>query len=162
MKSRLIATLLVFLSGHSFSKEISAPPPVGLLLLEYGKVYEGSPTFGSHGLKEYCYKLGQLYVIYSINLLGEGYSFLVDAPSQNCISTESHINSSNVLGLKLGLSKDEASNLLGIDLAEGINEIVWLYQRPIHNKPYDDMTSLTINIKNGVVHKIELFNTVTS
>ena len=150
------------ISATSIAREVSTPPPIGLLLLEHKKVLDGAPKIGAHGLKEYCYKLKAMYVVYNQNLLGEGYSFLTVKPDQQCTVSKSKISTKNDLGLTIGISKDLASQLLGIGLLEGNNKIVWHYQRPIHNLPYDDMTTLNITIKSGVVYAISLFNTVTN
>lgn len=162
MKIRLFAIILLTFSGLSLAEEISSPPPVDLLLLQHKKVFEGEPALGNHGHKGYCFKLKNMYVVYSENLLGEGYSFLTSEPNQKCISSQSKISSKNRLGLTIGISQEKTSELLGIKLAEGSNKIVWHYQRPIHNLPYDDMTTLNITIKNGLVYAVTLFNTVTN
>jgi len=150
------------LSGISVAEDISAPPPIDLLILQHKKVLEGEPVTVAHGHKEYCYKLDTMYVVYSHNLLGEGYSFFKVKPNQKCIISKRKISKTNNLGLTVGISKEQASQLLGITFAEGNNEIVWHYQRPIHNLPYDDMTTLNITIKNGLVYAVSIFNTVTS
>lgn len=150
------------LSGISSAKDISSPPPVDLLLLQHKKVYEGEPYTGAHGHKEYCYKLDTMYVVYSQNLLGEGYSFYKVKPNQSCVTPKSKVNKKNNLGLTVGISKEQASQLLSIELTEGNNAIAWHYQRPIHNLPYGDMTTLNITIKNGLVYAVIVFNTVTS
>lgn len=162
MKFSLWPIILLALSGVSAAKEISAPPPVDLLLLEYKKVQEGIPNTGEHGLKEYCYKLDTMYVVYSQNLLGEGYSFYKAKPNQKCLIPKNRVSTKNKLGLTVGISKEQASQFLGIKLIEGNIEIVWHYQRPIHNLSYDDRTSLNITIKNGLVYAVSLFNTVTN
>jgi hypothetical protein len=150
------------LSGLSFAKDISAPPPVDLLLLEFKKVLGGEAHTGAHELKQHCYKLDKLYVIYSQNLLGEGYSFLQTKPNQECIVSKNNISTTNKLGLAVGITQEQASSLLGLALVDGNNEIVWHYQRPIHNFPYDDQTTLNITIKNGKVYAVSIFNTVTN
>lgn len=162
MNHKLLAITLLMLSGVSFAEEISGPPPVGLLLLQYKKIFDGDPQEGAHGLKEYCYKLNTIYVVYSQNLLGEGYAFLSARPDQQCIVSKNRISTKNKLGLTIGVSKGQASQLLGIDLLEGHNKIIWQYQRPIHNLTYDDMTTLNVTIKKGVVYAVSLFNTVTN
>jgi hypothetical protein len=162
MKLRLLAVFLLIVSGISIAEDISAPPPVDLLILQSKKVLEGEPRAGAHGLKEYCYKLDTMYVVYSHNLLGEGYSFFKVKPNQKCIRSKRKKSTTNNLGLTVGISNEQASKLLGITLAEGSNEIVWRNQRAIHNLPYDDMTTLNITIKNGLVYAVSIFNTVTS
>ena len=162
MNINLLTIALLLLSPFAYSQEISSPPPVGLLLLPHDKAFEGKPKKGAHGLKEYCYRTNNIYVVYSDNLLGEGYSFSTEKPEQQCITSNSEINKANKLGLSVGITQSEASKLFGINLSEGLNTIVWHYQRPIHNMPYDDMTTLNITIKNGLVYAVSLFNTVTN
>ncbi len=143
------------------AKEINEPPPVNLLLLPHEKLYEGQVHINEHRKKEYCYKVEQLYVIYSKNTLGEGYSFTTEPPYENCNSSKGNISRTNQLGVTVGTSIIAASNLLGIELSEGNNTITWRYKRPIHNVAYDDQTILNIIIKNGKVYALDLFNTVT-
>jgi hypothetical protein len=162
MKFKLLPLILLLWCGVISAKEFKSPPPVELLLLEYKKVLDGEPLKGSHGLRKYCYKTNDIYVVYSENLMGDGYSFLTDKPKQKCISSKSNISTNNKLGLTVGISQQKASDLVGIKLAEGDNEIFWDYQRPIHNLPYDDMTTLNITIKNGLVYAVTLFNVVAS
>jgi len=162
MKIKLLTITALLLSPFAYALEISNPPPVDILLLPHAKVFEGKPEKGAHGLKEHCYIVGDIYVVYSENLLGEGYSFSKEKPNQQCLISKSKINLSNKLGLSVGTTQDKASTLLGIKLTEGVNTITWLYQRPIHNLPYDDMTTLNIIIKNGLVYAVSVFNTVTS
>lgn len=162
MKSILITILLISITPIAYALEISSPPPIKLLLLPYPKVYEGKPTKGEHGLNNYCYKVDEIYVIYSINLLGEGYSFIKDKPNQQCNSSKSNINYKNNLGISVGTSIAKASKLLGVKLSEGKNTVTWHYQRSIRNLPFDDMTILNITIKNGKINAINLFNTVTN
>ena len=162
MKINLLPIILLMFSGISSAKDISAPPPVDLLILEFKKVLVGEANTGAHGLKEYCYKLNSMYVVYSKNLLGEGYSFLQSKPNKKCITPKSNISKANKLGLTIGITQQQASLLLGTELADGNNEIVWHYQRPIHNLPYDDQTTLNITIKNGKVYAFSIFNTVTN
>jgi len=150
------------LSGISSAKDIAAPPPADLLILEFKKVLEGEGYTGAHELKEHCYKLDKMYVVYSLNLVGEGYSFLQEKPNQKCVVSKSNISATNKLGLTVGITQMKASSLLGLDLVEGGNEIIWHYQRPIHNVLYDDQTTLNITIKNGKVYAVSIFNTVTS
>ncbi len=162
MKFKLLPLILLFWCGMNSAKEISSHPPVDLLLLEYKKVLEGEPSKSAHGLREYCYRVNNIYVVYSESELGNGYSFLSDQPEQKCRSSKSNISTNNKMGLSVGISQQKASDLLGIKLLEGDNEIVWHYQRPIHNLPYDDMTTLSITIKNGLVYAVTLFNLVAS
>lgn len=162
MTIRLFFIALLLSSPLAYAKEISSPPPVDLLLLPYSKVFEVDPVEGAHGLKEHCYKVNEIFVVYSENLLGEGYSFSKENPNKDCGVSNSTISQSNKLGLAIGISKEEASKLLGIELSEGTNRIRWIYQRPIHNRTYDDMTTLDITITSGLVYAITLFNTVTS
>ena len=150
------------LSGLSVAEEINSPPPVDLLLLQHKKVLEGEPLIGAYGSKKYCYRLNNMYVLYTENLLGEGYSFLKDKPDQKCISSKNKISTKNNLGLTVGISKQQASELLGETLVEGNNKTVWHYQRKINNFPYDDITVLNVTIKNGLVYAVRLFTTVTS
>lgn len=161
-KIKPLFLLLIIFSSASFSQNLYTPPPVKLLLLEYEKVLEGNASKGAHGLKEHCYKLEEIYVVYSENNLGSGYAFLSSKPDQQCIATKSSISKTNKLGLTIGITRQQASALLGIELMEGDNKIVWQYQRAIQNLPYDDQTTLNITIKNGKVHAIILFNTVTN
>ena len=113
MNIKLIAISLLF-SPAAFSQEISAPPPVDLLLRPHNKVYEGMPSQGPHGLKECCYQINETYVIYSTNLLGEGYTFTKEKPNQQCAITKSKIRTKNILGLAVGVTRKKATKLLGI------------------------------------------------
>jgi hypothetical protein len=162
MKFKIRNFILLFWCGVNSANEFNSPAPVELLLLEYQKVYEGEASKGAHGLREYCYKTNDIYVVYSKNVLGDGYSFLSDKPNLKCISSKSNISTNNKLGLTVGISQRKASELIGIQLTEGDNEIYWHYQRPIHNLPYDDITTLNIIIKKGLVHTVSLFNVVGS
>jgi len=161
MKYKLLSIALL-LSPAAHAQEISAPPPVKLLLLPHNKIFEGNPSRGPHGLEQYCYKKNDIYVIYSKNLLGGGYTFTKDEPKQKCIVSMSEISTNNMLGLTVGVTQAKASQLLGKKLSDGSNTFTWLYQRPIHNLPYDDMTTLNITIKYGFVYAVNLFNTVTN
>ena len=158
----VVSITLVMPSIISSAKDISAPPPVALLLLEFKKTLEGKPNTGRHGLKEYCYELDEMYVVYSQNLLGEGYSFLQEKPDLKCIVPKNNVSRTNQLGLTIGITQRKASSLLGFEIVDGFNRIVWHYQRPFDNSPYDDQTTLNITIKNGEVYAISIFNTVTN
>lgn len=162
--SERLTLIVVFFTLSSLTRAevpIDSPPPIDLMLLPFKKVHEGEPTTGVHGEKSYCYKAKDLYTVYSQNLLGEGYSFSEVAPPQMCIVSKSNINTTNSLGLTVGITKEKAVSLLRIEVSEGDNRIQWSYQRPIHNLAYDDFTTLDIKIENGIVNYVSVFNTVT-
>lgn len=149
---------------NASSVEIEGDPPQGILELVGKKVLTGAPVYkGSHGLKEYCYKKGNIYVIYSSNSLGEGYGFYDQKPlNRECVESGKEIPTTNRLGIYVGSSSVEASRLLGFDLISGNNSISWHYQRSINGVTFDDVTSVEVTVKNNKVAKFELFNTVTN
>jgi len=163
MKLNTITLFGMLFSPMIQAADISGPPPVGLLLFQYEKVREGTPNTGAHGLKEYCYKTESGYVVYSSNRLGEGYSFASENPvGKRCVVSSGKINERNLMGLSIGSTIEDSSKLLGVELQEGKNTIVWHYQRAIRNQPYDDMTTLNITIRNRSIYVLDLFNTVTN
>jgi hypothetical protein len=160
--SQILSFVLLIISTLCSAAEYNTPPPVKLLLLPFDKIFVAKPKRGSHGLQEYCYQTNKLFVIYSVNVLGEGYSFLKNKPNMSCLQTELKINQTNLLGLTVGLTTQEASDLLGVKIYNGLNSISWHYQRPIHNIPYDDTTNLDITIQHGLVSSVDVFNLVGS
>jgi len=149
-------------SHFAVGAELDAPPPVEMLLLPESKVYEGEPDLGHHRSKKYCYIVGDVFVVFSENVVGEGYSFHSKQPELKCRPTSSKVSTSNSMGLGIGSSRDKVSSLLGIKIVEGKNEIVWLYQRPINNQTFYDQTILEIFVERGVVKELSVFNTVTN
>ena len=153
---------IFMLSGMVVGAEIESPPPVNLLLLPESKVYEGQPTTGHHRSKKYCYNVGSVFVVFSENVVGEGYSFHSISPELNCRTASSKVSTSNSMGLRIGLNVAKASSLLGVELNEGKNEIVWLYQRPINNQAFYDQTILEVSVEKGAIIDLSVFNTITN
>ncbi|BFM13507.1 hypothetical protein R50072_36600 [Simiduia litorea] len=160
MKNVLI--LLSLIATKVYCIEIAEPPPVELLLLPEEKTFDGQVKSGAHGEKEYCFETHGIFVVYAENLLGEGFSFHKEKPNLNCKERNNFENTKNIMGLTVGLTVQKAEKLIGKKLEEGENEIIWLYQRPINNQIFYDQTVLNIQVKNGVVSEIKIFNTVTN
>lgn len=163
MKNSFPIYVILIVCFNAFSSEIQSAPPKDLLSLPGKKVWAGAKAYRSeHGLEEYCYDVDGTYVIYSSNLLGEGYSFYRDRPSErNCVTAGKEIYTGNKLGITVGSESEVVSELLGFELKEGDNSHSWHYQRDINGITFDDYTTVQVIIDNGLITAFELFNTVT-
>lgn len=161
MKAVIFTLLCLTFSTELLARVFQSAPPAGLLLKQE-KQFEGTPIFGEHGLEQYCFSIGNSYVTYERNTVGEGYSFNTVKPFSSCQTKGELTRASNQLGLKVGLTAKEASNLLGFTLKEGKNSFVWQFQREIDNILFDDQTTLDIVVQSDIVIIVSLFSTVTN
>jgi len=117
---------------------------------------------GRHGLREFCYEADS-YVVYSTNLLGNGYQLSKGAPkSLECSKINKPIESKNKLGMHIGMSKKSVEDLIGLGSLKEEKTIIWQSVIFIDGRRFDLQTHVALLFKEGRLAWLSVFTTTTS
>ena len=162
---RLSVIFLLFLAQAAGADEqviyINAPAGMERLFSEI-KVHTAKAKEGNHGLIEYCYKV-ESYVVYSENVLGQGYELSTDAPVDiECSIPKFDIIAKNKLGLFIGMPKDKVESLVGVSGLPDREDIIWQSEFKHNGALFDRQTYAQFKFKNGVLVWLSVFTTETN
>ncbi|MBQ0775915.1 MAG: hypothetical protein KBT87_14690 [Gammaproteobacteria bacterium] len=159
--------LMVMISSFALASDekiIPSAAPQGMDALTVNlKGHEGTQEYkGGHGLKEYCYS-NNGFITYSYNLLGKGY-ILSTTNDENriCNSTNKKPIAKNAIGISLKMQKNEIEKILGINITNDHQVVIWQTKTEIKGVPYDLQTYATFKFIKGQLVYLSVFTTETS
>jgi len=153
--------------GSSYANEeiiIEGKAPEGMQALETEMVnHDGMPeSKGSHGYSGFCYKK-EIYIVYSVNLLGHGYQISNTLPKDHeCVETNNEIKGANKLGIRIGMNKQAIERIIGINGLANSQVVIWLSDIYYDGQRFDLQTYADFKFIEGQLVWLSVFTTETN
>ncbi len=149
-------------AGSEVNVDGKAPPGMESLETEIRSHDEAPENIGAHGYSAYCYKK-DVYIVYSVNLLGHGYELSKAQPKDHkCVETNKNILAKNNLGLSIGMKKEAVESLIGIKRLKNFQSVIWLSDIYYNGIRFDLQTFAKFQFEGGRLIWLSVFTTETS